>query len=67
MDRWVVVVFDNEQMQGQGFRATGFPMQQVQQAVTMLIEACSKFGITFVNRQPTIFHAGDVVSSTYAQ
>ena len=60
VDRWVVVVFDSEQ--GTGPRQPGFPLGQVQQAVTGFAQACAKMGIQFASMQPSIFHAGDTVS-----
>jgi len=57
VERWVVIVFANEQ--GSGPRDPGFPMQAAQQSVTNFVGACSQFGIQFANRQPVIHYAGD--------
>lgn len=40
----------------------GFPLNQVQQAVTMFAQASGKFGIPFASMQPPLFHAGDTAS-----
>lgn len=65
VERWVVVVFDSDQLSGNGPRAQGFTLPQVQQAVTLFAEACEKFGIRFRSKQPAIHHAGDTVGVVF--
>lgn len=38
--------------------AFSFPVEFVRQSVSGLITACTRFGITFKNQQPYIYHAG---------